>query len=474
MITNTGNQIITKFLLGQAPEYAGYIAVGVGAKPLGITENDDTSPTKKSMDFEAFRVPILSKGLVSDNIVIDLSYWAYDAALGYVIGTTESAHNIKIDDEITILFSSSTYLSRNGTFKVIGTNGTNKFYYEDPNQITTTTWTAQTGNTATVSYFRERVIFKAELPGDQKYEMSEIAVFPTQANSLALSYDSKIISGFLPNDGWVYSNGTTNTQTSIDSVSTNIGNTNGNITSLTFVDSTNTYANALFVNSDNLLFEYTTSGNSYPRKTRQEVPRLYNKSLIVRGDLSNFTSNDMNINNIAYVTTEQQTFDFKNYSPNDYIKIAFSVISNLSTSAVTPQTIRLRIDFLNINDTETLKAVAKELITSTSSYYTEIQANNRYLVVPKQFKDFVIDNGFSWSRVNSIRIYVQTLNAGMTWDGSYISLDGLRVDNENTINPLYGMVAYSRLRNQQYENFTITKGENTLGYIEYRLGLGIV
>lgn len=474
MITNTGNQLITKFLLGQAPEYAGYIAVGVGAEPLGITGNDDTSPTKKSMEFEAFRVPILSKGLVSDNITVDISNWAYDSFANYATVTTSSAHNIKIDDEVTILFSNSLYFSRNGTFKVTGTNGTDKFYYIDPNMTSTTTWSVSSGNTATVSYFRERIIFKGELPSDQKYEMSEIAVFPSQSNSLALSYDSKIIGGFLPGESWVYSDGITNTETAIDSVSNNIGNTNGNITSLTFVDSNSIYANALFVNSDNLLFEYTTSGSSYPRKARQEVPRLYNKSLIVRGDLSNFTSDDMNLNSTAYITTEQQSFDFKNYSPNDYIKTAFSVISSTSTTAVTPSKIRFRIEFLNINDTSTLKAVAKQVINTTSPYYTQIENGNRYIVLSKQLKDFSVDIDFSWARVNSIRIYIQTLNGSDVWDSSYISFDGLRIDNENTINPLYGMVAYSRLRNQQYDTFTITKGENTLGYIEYRLGLGII
>ena len=34
MITNTGKNILAKYLLGQAPAYASYIALGCGAKPL--------------------------------------------------------------------------------------------------------------------------------------------------------------------------------------------------------------------------------------------------------------------------------------------------------------------------------------------------------------------------------------------------------------------------------------------------------
>jgi hypothetical protein len=480
MITNIGNQIITKFLLGQAPEYSSYLAVGVGAKPLSLTENDNTSPTKKSMDFEAFRVPILSKGLVSDNITLSLSNFRYDTNLNNILVTTTTTHNLKIDDEVTIQFSNTSIDNiYGGTFKVIATNGTNEFYYEDPSLTTGAFfWQTSSGSngTATVSYSRERIIFKAELPTDQKYEMSEIALYPAENNNLASSYDSKIMAGFLENEGWGYaeSSGTSVTVSQIDSTSANIGNTNGFITSSTFVNSDNEQVSALFVNSDNILFEYKT-GEVYSRKARLEAPRLYNKSLIVKGNMSNFTTDDMNTSGISYITTEQLTFNFKDNSPNDYIKLAFSLIDDSPTSPATPYKIRLRWEFLNIASSGTsLKATIKEVISSGSEYYTQINSGNRYVVVAKQLKDFIKDVDFSWSNVNGIRIYIQTIDAAETWDQSYISFDGMRIDNENTYNPLYGMIAYSRLRNQYSENLTITKGENTTGYIEYRLGLGIV
>ena len=62
MITNNGKEIIAKYLLGQAPSFASYIAAGCGARPLANEESLIISPTKKSLDFEVFRVPISSKG----------------------------------------------------------------------------------------------------------------------------------------------------------------------------------------------------------------------------------------------------------------------------------------------------------------------------------------------------------------------------------------------------------------------------
>ena len=38
MITNTGKSIIGKYLLGQAPAYASYIAIGCGAQPLATAD----------------------------------------------------------------------------------------------------------------------------------------------------------------------------------------------------------------------------------------------------------------------------------------------------------------------------------------------------------------------------------------------------------------------------------------------------
>ena len=63
MITNSGKEIIAKYMLGQAPSYATHISLGCGSKP---NSTGDFS-AKQTMDFEMVRVPISSRGFVDEN-----------------------------------------------------------------------------------------------------------------------------------------------------------------------------------------------------------------------------------------------------------------------------------------------------------------------------------------------------------------------------------------------------------------------
>lgn len=63
MITNNGKEIIAKYMLGQAPSYATHISLGCGAEP-GVTGDFST---KETMDFEMIRIPISSRGFVTDS-----------------------------------------------------------------------------------------------------------------------------------------------------------------------------------------------------------------------------------------------------------------------------------------------------------------------------------------------------------------------------------------------------------------------
>jgi len=71
MITNTGKDILSKFLLGHTSSYASHIAVGSGAVPLGALDDPITNASiyeqKQNLDFEMFRVPITSRGYVKED-----------------------------------------------------------------------------------------------------------------------------------------------------------------------------------------------------------------------------------------------------------------------------------------------------------------------------------------------------------------------------------------------------------------------
>lgn len=70
MITNTGKTILAKYLIGSAPAYASHIALGVGPKPFGPTDDleayRDDFAIEESLNFEVLRVPITSRGYVYD------------------------------------------------------------------------------------------------------------------------------------------------------------------------------------------------------------------------------------------------------------------------------------------------------------------------------------------------------------------------------------------------------------------------
>jgi hypothetical protein len=69
MITNNGKKILAKYLIGQAPSYASYIAVGCGATPKATGDNIPYGNylSKTELDFEMFRVPIISRGYVNED-----------------------------------------------------------------------------------------------------------------------------------------------------------------------------------------------------------------------------------------------------------------------------------------------------------------------------------------------------------------------------------------------------------------------
>jgi hypothetical protein len=72
MITEVGKDILGKYLIGTAPAYASYIAVGCGAVPRAANHTFNSEEklefaAKKSLDFEMFRIPITSRGFIEED-----------------------------------------------------------------------------------------------------------------------------------------------------------------------------------------------------------------------------------------------------------------------------------------------------------------------------------------------------------------------------------------------------------------------
>lgn len=81
MITNSGINLLSKYIAGQLPTFASHIAIGCGPTPLnsvGGVFDTATYQTKDSLDFEMLRVPITSRAM---RVVGGESYVVFTAEL---------------------------------------------------------------------------------------------------------------------------------------------------------------------------------------------------------------------------------------------------------------------------------------------------------------------------------------------------------------------------------------------------------
>ena len=380
MITNTGKEIIGKYMLGQAPAYASYIALGCGAQPLATADPYGNYATKQNLDFEMFRVPISSRGFVNDG----------------------------------------------GT---------------------------------------EKLVLTAELPTEERYEITEIGLYSAGSNPSAGAYDSKTVLAFTQGENWQYH---TNVAATSIPVITEPLDDGDNIISTT--------DKVFQTNADNATFYKS------PRPERYERPRFLNNVILMRGDDSDLTIDASTGSSEGHFVVEPGSnhihltganVNFTRNSPKDELRLAFSLVSKDGDSSSVPDTVRILVTFAE-TDTENTGEFASfeaELENGNGTGGTYDFADNRYFVITKALEDLYQTNGFTWNSVTVIKIYTCVLISDNPSDDYYIALDAMRLENTQTINPLYGMTGYSVVKNEAAE--TIVKSPNTSNYVEFRFAIEV-
>jgi len=387
LITNTGKSIIGKYMLGQAPAYASFIAVGCGPTPLetGYVSNDFA--TKENLDFEMFRVPISSRGFINEN-------------------------------------------------------GINK------------------------------IVLTAELPTEERYEISEIGLYSAGSNPAAGSYDSKTVFSFTTGEAWQYQTPSSSllipTQTeSLDSPE------DDNVISV---------ASPVFqTNADNPIF-YKTS-----RASRYERCRFLNNTIIIQGNEANLTISEESGPTLDrfvveegsnYIKLTGANVDFTRNSLNDELRLAFSLINKNGESLSIPDTIRILVDFSSTDGSEFARFESEINQGSSGNLENSIAdfETNRYFIVSKKINELYTSANFTWDVVTTVKIYacvlVEESGPNLVPSGDYyVSLDALRLENISTVNPLYGLTGYTVIKNDNAE--TIVKSTNTQNYIEFRFSIGV-
>jgi hypothetical protein len=376
MITNTGKNILAKYLVGQAPAYASYIAIGCGAKPLPSDGVLGDYSEKKSLDFEMFRVPITSRG----------------------------------------------YVTENG---------------------------------------QSKIVFTAELPTAERYEITEVGVWSAGSNPTAGSYDSKTIYSFSGSENWEYHNENGSVAIlpiyePLDSGS----NPPNNIISTT--------SQVFQTNADNRIF------TNQERSSRYERCRFLNNIMVIRGDMTNLSVSSGRIvvpPNSKHIHLTGQEIDFNKNAPTDELRLAFSVINKNGESTVHPDEVRMMIEFAESDVHGTGQSARFEIVLKESDPGVDF-ATNRYFISKKKLEELYKTTGFTWSVVDVVKVYASVIKNGVVSSDYYVCLDALRLENVTSSNPVYGLSGYSVIKNLNAD--PIIKNANTTNHIEFRFGMDVL
>ena len=384
MITNIGKNLLAKYLVGQTQSYASHIAVGCGPTPLAsdeVSEFGDYSQ-KKSLDFEMFRVPIISRGFVNENGI-------------------------------------------------------------------------------------DKIVLTAELPTEERYEITEVGVFSAASNPVAGSFDSKNIYSFADTDSWLYQPFGSPAIEILPVYAPLDGDSANGVINQTL--------NVFQTNADNRIFTQAD------RIARNERCRFLNNIIAIVGNDSTLTRNSLgNLvvgSGSKYIRLDETTVDFTKNSPLDELRLAFSVVNKVANSNTVPDNVKILLEFsytglnsseeyakfeVDIDDLSYVAGTAEETINF---------ALNRYVVATKALKDLNKTDNFDWREVSVAKIYACVTEAGLPSDLFYVCLDGLRLENITSTNSLYGLTGYSVIKNTGAK--PIVKSANTTNYIEFRFALDV-
>jgi len=445
-------------MIGQAASYASHIAVGCGPMPYSNQSTVSQAEIaeqrlKQALDFEMFRVPITSRGYVteesgsasisgisvSDGVVTyttsDNNFITGDRVT--VSGVNPSQFNIT--DAIIIDSSPTSFAIKNSVTGSYVSGGTAKTYYTD-------------------------IVLTAELPTEERYEITEVGLFSAQSNPDAGSYDSRTIYSFSQNENWQYHG------TSIEPIPviyTPLDPNQANVLEGTYtVNGQPKDCKVIHTNADNTLFANEN------RIRRYETSRYLNNIIAIRGNTSNLSYSSqtgrVTYNSGDHIHLNNVRLNFDKNSPSDEIRLAFSVINKRGSVEENPSEINLIVEFALSDSTSSDSAKFEVHLSSTDVNFS----NNRYFVISKKISDLITTQNFSWSQVTNIKVFASAKDSDSdVTDLFYICLDALRIENTQTINPLYGLSGYSVIKTDS--GTTVKKLENTTNYIEFRFGVDI-
>jgi hypothetical protein len=455
MITNTGKNILAKYLVGQTPSYASHIALGCGPRPIDSDGTLGDYSGKTALDFEMFRVPIISRGFVDEGgvskVVLTAELPTQERYEITEVGIFSAASNPAagaFDSKSVYSFSES----ESWKYSSQGTEIPSIYEPLDDRVVSITNATSSpaspSGSTLTYTTDAEhgltvgtRISISAITPTVFNLSDVTIATVPTPTSFTITSLTS--VTGTFVSSGYL-----------INDVDTNI---------------INQVYPVFQTNADNKIF---TNSN---RVNRYERCRFLNNIYAISGNNANISINGSgNLTAEAgsnFIQLTNTSVDFSKNSPTDELRLAFSVVNKVGSAVTLPKSVRIIVEFSSTGTFKSGKwAIFEAVVDDSKNNF----ATNRYFVVSKQIQELQKSTDFSWSEVNTVRIYACVIKDGSTTPTSdfYVCLDGFRLENVTSNNSVYGLTGYSVIKTPDAK--TIIKSANTTNYIEFRFGLDVV
>lgn len=288
-----------------------------------------------------------------------------------------------------------------------------------------------------------KIVLTAELPTEERYEITEIGVYPSATNDLVANIDSKNLLKFGSSEAWTIG-GTSTIPTFSSKLLTKI--------------STTTDIPVIFrANSDNAGLNDGTRENG-------QRPRFLNEAIFIRGNqTSSLQLSDVNI-------------DLSQNSPDDELRLAFSILDDDSlASGVLPHSATISVKFLNGSGQNATYATMN--FTAESGVDGVDFSTYRYAVVKKKIGDLVLsDPAFDFKNISKVEVSISVTGANSAASSNfYVALDALRLENLTSFTSLYGLTAYSPIVNVNSSNdaVPVIKKSNTSNFIEFRFNVGV-
>jgi len=451
MITNTGKDIIGKFMAGVTDTYASHIAIGCGSKPISSALSDYSSKTE--LDFEMARFPIISRGYVADKSTAIIT--AYNQSTNVF-----TANNSFVANQTVYIsgISSSTGIP-DGGYSIVTATATNF-------TISGSGTTTASGLSGIATVYVSKIVLTAEIPTEERYEITELGLYPNNINNYPSGIDSRVLFACSSAESWNLFKYSSSTYSSLSIIysALDAANSSNNI---------DTSEKAFVTNADNSFFNST-------RIARFERPRFYSDTIVLAGDLSTFTTPSTTPNTVSassnFILLSGINIPLSKNSTNDVIKVAYSIINKNATPSGTVDNINIMLKFKTKGEAD----------YASYHFIDNFSSSNRYDVMSlrldgyKHPYNFVTPgtnrltktSAFSWDKVYSVEIYASVQNsAGTTLPDYSIILDAVRFDNVSNNNPLYGLTAYTVVKNSTAT--PLIKNLNSSNLVEFRIPLGI-